>query len=477
MDDTELRARLESLASRTAPRAQDPDDLVAAVAERSRAGRRRQALLAAAAAAVVAVLVAVPAVRSDLGRDDEPAAPAPHTGVYTTPTRGDLSDESAFLEGMLRRPWTSGPAGENVTEPPRDTRRVVYATERNSGRWVLVAGADPAALPPDEGVDPADLDEVGSVAIAWFAGPFGGAPEEMRVYGQPEIVDADEPTAVLSPTEPYGSSTVNRVVVVGAPDDQVEVAWFRQIAPEGEVFREFERVTTVAGVADVDAGQVDASIDRALRYRVVRDGTEFSGLPVTEPRPDFVPPEIDLARLRPAPPQAPADAAVAPAVDALISRLGVWAHILELTVLWAGDLPTPPGGTRVTVLASQYDDWGVYLTGALGRDSGGRLRAGTCGSEIRPSGTPPDELVVVLRCGSDVGSADAPTDSLVVVAPPAATTARALDARGELIRRYPLTDGVAVVPFPADLASVAVTDADGETIDERAPMGEVDWGP
>jgi hypothetical protein len=33
-----------------------------------------------------------------------------------------------------------------------------------------------------------------------------------------------------------------------------------------------------------------------------------------------------------------------------------------------------------------------------------------------------------------------------------------------------------VVPFPADLASVAVVDAAGKTVDEGAPMGQADFG-
>jgi hypothetical protein len=299
----------------------------------------------------------------------------------------------------------------------------------------------------------------------------------MRVYGEPRIVDADEPTAVLSPTQPYGRSARSHFIVVAAPGDQVELSPNRLIAPDGHLFRIFDRHRTVDGVVASDAGQVDASVDLALRWRVVRGGTEFSALLETEPRADFVPPAVDLARLRPAPPPAPGDAAVASAIDTLISHLGVWAHVLDLAVLWAGDLPTPPAGNaRVTVLASQYEDWGVYLAGTLGRDSGGGVSADTCGSEIRPAGTPLDEMVVVLRCGSDGDPADAATDSLVVVAPRGATTARALDGRGELIASYPLVDGVAVVPVPPGLASVAVIGGDGETVDERAPMTEVDFG-
>ncbi|TFV91710.1 hypothetical protein E4P40_05225 [Blastococcus sp. CT_GayMR20] len=478
MEETELRERLGFIATRTSPPLHDPEELTAAVVERHLARRRRERALGAVAAAVAVIVVAVPVVVSRTGQDSGPAAPAPSSAVYTTPTRGNLSDEAFFVDGVRRLPWTDGPAGADVPEPPLDTRHVVFAGESPRARWVLVAGADPRApLPPDDDGDGRrDLDRLDSVAIAWFTGPRDAAAEDMRVYGEPRMVDADEPAAVLAHTEPYRSSRVSHWIVVGAPGDQVEDSWSRQFTPDGEIFREFGPIDTVDGVASGGAGQVDASINRALRYRVVRGGTEFTGLPETEPRPDFVPPRVDLARLRPAPPPAPGDAAVASAIDTLISHLGVWAEIFDFTVLWAGDLPTASGGARVTVLAAQYDDWGVYLTGALGRDNAGQVSAGTCGSEIRPSDTPVDEMVVVLRCGSADGAENAPTDNLVVVAPAGATTARALDDRGEPIASYPLVDGVAVVPIPADLASVAVIGADGEMIDDRAPMGQVDWG-
>ena len=474
MEDTELRTRLELLAYRTAPPPRDADELIATVVASHRARRLRQWVLTAAVAVVATVLVLVPAARSALDRDPTPAAPSTSTGVYTTPTRGNLADDVVFLEAMRRQPWTSGPAGDDVTEPPLDTRRVVFASDTTGERWVLVAGADPDALPPDEGVDPVDLDELGSVAIAWFTGPLGGAPEEMRVYGEPRIVDADEPTAVLSPTEPYGSPSQALAIVVGAPGDQLESSGIRFVEPDGDITREFDGNDMVDGVHVSPAGQVDASINRSDRHRVVRGGTEFTVVPETEPRPDFVPPQVDLARLRPAPPPAPGDAAVASAIDELLSHTGLWAHILPYTVLWAGDLPNADGdGARLTVLAAEFDEGGaVYLTGALGWESGGQVISGPCGSEIRPAGTPLEDLVVVLRCGPEESS----TDSLVVVAPPGAKTARALDERGAPIASYPLVDGVAVVPVPPNLASVAVIAADGETVDERPPMGEVDFG-
>ena len=61
MGETELRARLDTLAERMAPPAREPDELTATVVAQHRVQRRRQW---AVAAAVVAVLVLVPTVRA-----------------------------------------------------------------------------------------------------------------------------------------------------------------------------------------------------------------------------------------------------------------------------------------------------------------------------------------------------------------------------------------------------------------------------
>ncbi len=473
--DTELRTRLESLAVRTAPPPQDADELAATVAARVRDRRRRQWAAAAVGAVAAAVLVAVPAIRSG-GPDSDPAAPSTPTGVYTTPTRGTLAGDVAFVEGLRRRPWTTHASDSEVRQPPLDTRRVVYAAQFDDARWALVAGAAPAGVPRDEGADPADLDELGSVAIAWFTGPRYAEPEEMRVYGEPRIVDSDEPVAMLTPTVPHGAPATSFVIVVGAPGDRVEVSFMRLIEPDGEITRRFGRVQTLDGIAVIYGTQVDASIDRALRYRVLRNGAEFTGLPETERAPDFVPPAVDLTRLRPAPPPAPGDAAIGAAVDEFLSRLGGWTSFVDFTVVWAGDLPMRDGGTaRLSVVAAQVQGGAVWVTGSLGWGAGAGFSALACGSEIRPAGAALDQQVFVIRCG-DTDQA-LPTSSLVVVAPPGMSAAQAWSSDEELVGGFPLSDGVAVVPIPVDLASVAVIGADGEAIDERAPMGKVDWGP
>ena len=212
---------------------------------------------------------------------------------------------------MRRLPWTTGAARADVPEPPLDTRHVVYAGESSRARWVLVAGADPAAAPAGRRRrrTRAIWTQLDSVAIAWFTGPRDAAAEEMTLYGEPRIVDADEPTAVLSPTRP--TARRGAPSSVAAPGDQIEGSGLRWIEPDGDALRDFERMDLVDGV-DVGEGYGRSTHPSTWRplYRVVRGGTEFLVVPATEPAPDFVPPDVDLARLRPAPPPAPGDAAV-----------------------------------------------------------------------------------------------------------------------------------------------------------------------
>jgi hypothetical protein len=80
---------------------------------------------------------------------------------------------------------------------------------------------------------------------------------------------------------------------------------------------------------------------------------------------------------------------------------------------------------------------------------------------------PIDQQVFVLRCEA--------TGSVVVVAPTEATEAR-LWHDDEQIGRFPLTDGVAVVPAPQQRVTVEVLDGSGRTLDQRAPMGTADIG-
>jgi hypothetical protein len=467
MEPTELRGRLHRLADRSAPPIRDTHDLVRTVADRLHDRRRKERALAAAAAVLAVVFVAVPIALSRTADDPGPAAPAHASGVYTTPTRGGLSDDPDFVEGVRRLPWTNGPAGADVLEAPLDSRRVVYASDVPGARWALVAGASPTALPPAEGVDPTDLDHRTSLVIAWFTGPSGATVAEMSLSSVPRHVGADEPTAL--------SDTATGVaVIVATPGDRIEVSRTASIDTDGTLTREYTAEEDPQGIAVVSETPVAASIDRAMKYRVIRGSTVFSDGADSYPNPDFTPPDVALGRLRPAPSPAPGDAAMVAAVDEELSRSGLVPPALSFTVLWAGDLPTTDGGSaRLTLLAAEFSEGGTHVLAGLGWDSGGGLMTRACGSEARAAGTPLDEQVFIVRCDPESG---VPTNSLVVVAPPGTASARALDAGGGQLADYPLVDGVAVVPVPANLTTVEVLDAHGDAVEDLVPMGHAPLG-
>ena len=269
-------------------------------------------------------------------------------------------------------------------------------------------------------------------------------------------------------------SETGRVMIVAAPGDEIETSGIVRLEPDGTPHRDYEPVG-YDGIAVLQDAPV-ASQDRAVRYRVTRGNAQFTGTPDSYPH--SFPQHIELVRVHPAPPPAPGDRAAIAAIDDLFGRTGISAgSVRSFTVLWAGDLDGPDGESeRLTVLAVELPDGPYYVIGVVGGNAPGQRTTSSCGSEILPSSAGVDQPVLVLRCPSSSGPGRATEGTLVVVAPPRATTGRALDARGEQIARFPLADGVAVVPFPADLASVAVSDANGETVDEGVPMGQADFG-
>jgi len=470
MEETELRERLGFIAARTSPPLQDPGDLTAAVVDRHLGQQRRKRALGALAAALAVIVVAVPVVVSLTGQDTGPAAPASSSAaVYATTTRGSLAGENFFVDGVRRLPWTGGPAGDTVPEPPLDSRHVVFAGTFSFSRWVLVAGADPdGPLPPDEDGDGRrDLDQLDSVLIAWFRGPEDATPEEMTPATEPRIVAADEPTSLTE-------SARGGLVIVAAPGDRIEMSGRAMFEQDGTPRREYEPVSDWNGVV-VRQDVPIASFDRAMRYRVIRGGNVVTGTYDTIPNADFRLPDVDFARLRPAPPAAPGDAAVPAAIDDLFGRTGVSFPFVEVSILWAGDLPARDGrSARLSLLAVLMpDDGPYYVTGALGWDQGGgQVATASCGSEFRPTTTALDSSVFVMRCDATTG---APTDSLVVVAPPTGFPTVRTVTGGQGLDEVAVIDGVGVLPVPPGPFEVEVVDTSGGGL-RYDPMGTADLG-
>jgi hypothetical protein len=195
--DDELRARLTALADATAPPPRA--DLAAVVEHRCRARRRSQLRLGAVGAVVVAAVAAGQVLLPD-GPSAEPAtavADAPDVRdrpASQGPTRGSLAGNAEFVEAVRQLSWSDPGAG--IGAPPPAGSQVLFAGDVPGGRWALVAR--PLTVPPPL-VDDDELERelgTGSVALAWFAGPRGAAPEELRLHRAPVVAGPGLPVAL-----------------------------------------------------------------------------------------------------------------------------------------------------------------------------------------------------------------------------------------------------------------------------------------
>jgi hypothetical protein len=77
---------------------------------------------------------------------------------------------------------------------------VLFAGDVPGGRWALVSR--PQTVPPPL-VDDDELEQelgTGAVVLAWFAGPPGAAPEEMRLQRAPVVAAPGLPLALWDAT-------------------------------------------------------------------------------------------------------------------------------------------------------------------------------------------------------------------------------------------------------------------------------------
>lgn len=483
--ETELRARLTRIAETTAPPA-DPG-LPTRIAARARARRRQRLGLTALAAAVAAVVVAVPVALSGTtpapvdGEDVPagPAAPGSTVDVLAGPTRGSLAGDTAFVEGVRALPWRTPdtPGGSQLPDPPVETRQVVWAGDVAGGRWALVAGEN-TTQPQGEAADPerqTDLGALSGVAIAWFTGPVGAAPEEMTVADVPHGIDASLPVARVD-------ATTGALVVVALRGDAVEVSRRPEVDADAAVSRTWEPVETVDGVAVVDLPDDGTATPPALLYRVLRDGAVAveggpEGAGTFEPQ-SQVP--VEWLRGQPGSSLAGAAGQVPNHAQQVLYALGLTADDVRFAVAWAGALPAVDDGTAaVTVLTATLPSGAVYAQADLDvRSRDLNTGGGTwCGTELRPAGPPVAEQTFVLRCDvTDLSADSAVLPALVVVAPPEAAVARALSAGGEDLGSYVLDGGVGVAAFPEGTATVVTETAEGAVLAETAVMGQVTWG-
>ena len=477
--ETELQERLARLAERTAP---PPRESLARTVVATHRARRRQAVGLTSLVAVVAALVVLStttlggqsdttAATATVGDPAGPnAATAAPVDVLAGPTRGSLAGDAAFLEAVRQLPWTSDVAGSDVPDAPVESRRVVFAGDVGASRLVVVAGAntvEPVVTDPELQTD---LGALSDVATAWFVGPVGAAPEQLELQSVPRGTTVDQPLAALDPT-------TGALVVLTAPGDEVSISLRPEITADGSAVREYQGLDARDGVATavLPAGSTSA---QALRGQVVRASGTMPLL-TQEFGSGRAEPDVPVTWLRPAPAPSPVDIMTGVDAGQVLSQLGLTTADVAFSGLWAGDVPSPArsGTSQVRLLAARLPSGAVFLHASLGVVLGDTVGGTWCGQGIQPAGTPVAERTVVVRCdATDMSTNSDTVSSLVVVGPATATSARAVDADGEVLDEFPLTDGVAVVPFHQRTAAVQTLAPDGTVLATESPLTTADLG-
>ena len=438
----DLGGRLDRLAAGRPLPDGAAETIGAAIGTARRLRRRRRLRLAAGVAAVGLLGALVPLL-------PRAAVPAPPATVYAGPARGSLAGDEDFLRAVRNSGWA-------LAEETPGSRRVVFAGDVPGGRWVLLAAGGTPSRP---------------ATTAWFAGPAGARPDQLELLSIRVAPDPAEPVAVADPV-------TGALVVVGAADDRVRVSERPEVTTDGSITRSFRELRTSRGVAVVGLPGVPLAVVSPVRLEVIRDQRRVAVPPPTVVGVPGTPQAVVRpTRLRPAPAQAPGDAAVEPRLRAVLGQLGEPVATTPVTVLWSGDLPGPNDQpARLTVLAIPQPSGAVVVTTPYGyaADLTGREGSSWCGTGVLPAGIPLPQRVVAVECDlSDLSVDREISRFLVVIAPPTAGSMRLLDATGAVLRERPLAEGVAVVRSPGDVAEVEVTPADGGTT-SAIPLADAD---
>jgi DNA-directed RNA polymerase specialized sigma24 family protein len=439
-----------------------PPEVVTDLRARRSGARRRLAAGAVAAACLVAVAVplarwapdppAGAATAASPSSVATSAVPVPEVPVLTGPTRGSLAADTAFLDAVRQVGWGA------QDPPPVAARDVVFAADTPQGRVALVVGT---VLEDFRGV--------------WLTGPVG-APAADLVPHLPRQLGEQRPLSLL-----LGGPGDATLVVVAAPGDGITVSDRLMTGPRGTVSRTYDPVDDVDGV--VVAPARTTTLGGALSVRVTRAGREVYRSAADwlgeDPRPAT--PLPGLVPLR-AGPGTPDPSVVDAAVTDLALPLGVEPAALQPRLLWSAGLPLTRGTGTVAVVVAYSPGGALVVTTWAGVGRSGV----SCGTQTPPGTTDVGTLTIARVCDVALPGLGQTDDGrwLVVTAPPDATSAQLLDARGRVLGPLELTGGSAVVDAPEGARTVRTLDADGRLVQETPiapeptePFGDFGSGP
>jgi len=472
-----LRQAFHEDAQLAGPPPADPYESV--LARRQRSDRRRMASLAAGLA-VVMVAVAVPLGLSLVGKRDAQVAappPTPAADVFSGPTRGSLAGDADFLTALTQLSWihpSQFPVEDPMfPNPPVETRHVAFAGDVDSGRWAFIVGPN-TTQPTGDAADPdlqTDLGALSDLAGAWFVGPAGATPEQMTLVTIPRGFSPDMPASL------YNGLT-GALVVLGAPEDFIEVSARPEVAADATVSRSYTDTETTEGLAVLtvapNAYAASAGMP-AVQYRVTRGGAvvaeqvpdSYNDPSGVEVSPDLV---LEYLRAPEVPPGLEQEQDQHLAAE-IVSEYGLTPDQLNLRVHYFGPAPGTGIVAAVTVVTATFPS-GAVLTRATWMESFSDGESGGvgCVDQLSPAGAPAAERIIAMRCerpqmGEQVP--DDPTSLLVVLIPPGIGASSAVADGSSATTAIPLADpGFAIVAFPDGAEKVQILAEDGTVLDE-----------
>jgi hypothetical protein len=457
LSDLDLETRLRDQRTRADDAPPVPFDLAQRVRERAREQRRRRIALTAAGIAAALVFIGLPTLASGLiGGDShgDSAAPptrsrpAPVPSHLDLPTRGSLADDEEWLADVRTLSWLpegfeSYPPEVELHDPAVDDRTVAFAGDVPGGRVALVVArrANNALLQ------------------AWFTGPVGASPGQMRLASTPTDASPQQPLALVSAPDPDTDDAV--VVLVSQPGDEAEVLTGREVTAAGEVRELWEPMQLDEGAGGVALGH-PMVMPPGLEVRITRPGRTgevYAQFQFGDRIGQGFPAPLDVADPRGLLGTADAEE-VRWTVENLVSQYGLPVEQLRPTLLFAG--PVAAGSTTSVVLVGVTFPSGATTTSFAvywGTDDGG-MTVTSMAPDPAPAGTALVDRLIAIASSTVV----------TVSGPFAGVTAELYRDDGTLYMTVPLVDGAGSAPRAPSSGGAATTvrvlDADGGVLAE-----------
>lgn len=403
--------------------------------ERTHRRRRRVRGLA-----VAAMVIATAAVQTNVvllpGWAPAIAVAAGASDLSDGPTRGALATDQRWLDGFRRQIGDIRDSEGLWKVADRAAITMIYADDVPGRRLALA-------------LVPMRLGFLTAETLAWYEGPVGATPEQMR---QSSNLRPNDPVASLASGGPEGGFAV----VVGPPGSTVSISTGLTYSPLGVVRRDYRTFTAGSGLAAM--ATPPAQVEPGLSARVTKgEHVVFAGSlagswgsPLSSVDPQEPTDEMVSAAVRGARGSAPDAATLRRFLSFGLRDSRLPARGTALRVLWSGT-----AGGRPTTLFTVQPDGGGVIAYAMHGEAGSfgwelRLLLPAAGAHERP---------IAWRLGVD-GNDDR-TARVVVVAPAGATrasvtvdggapTAVALDASGAGTTAVPPDRRATVTAFGAD---------------------------